>query len=103
MPKPRHGSGRAGRWLALAASTSCTDTAVVSVGGSLPTAYQDDGAVLHYARTYTVSETSWTIEAADIRDLSGTWASAAPPPAGESYWLADGGQWSVHDMTIQVI
>lgn len=58
MPKPRHGSGRAGRWLALAASTSygatCTGTAVVSAGGSLPTAYQDDGAVLRYDMTIQV-------------------------------------------------
>jgi pimeloyl-ACP methyl ester carboxylesterase len=65
-----------------------------------------DGTVRHYDGTYTVSETSWTITSAN--PFSSTSASApASSPAqhlgGESYWLANGGQWVVHDMAIQVI
>jgi pimeloyl-ACP methyl ester carboxylesterase len=57
-----------------------------------------DGTVKTYAGTYTVGETSWIIETADLSDMP----DSAPALGGEAYWLAGGGQWGVHDMQLRI-
>jgi hypothetical protein len=69
------------------------------------TVTQKDGTLQHYAGTYTLRETdyqSWTILSASIHATSGSASPAAQPASGAAYWLANGGQWYVHGVQLQI-
>jgi hypothetical protein len=96
-------------WVAGYAGTAGLYVTAQDMGGGVVqvsiTATREDGSVQDYAGTYTIRLTdymSWTIVSADIHSTSGPAPSPARQLGGDAYWLANGGQWYVHGMTLQI-